>query len=1393
MATVLLLTSSIGFSQQVQKVSPAGTQYFLYTPPAYSAGDGPYPLLVFLHGLGGMGDDLDLLLTHKDQIPAKFIAQGTWPYDQFIVVTPQLRRDESVTDVREQVWPPEMVDEVVRKVQADYAVNSSKIYVTGLSMGAHGSYSYAAAYPSKVAAAVIVSGAPDSTIACQVKDVPLWAFHGSDDRQVWPVFTAGVIRELNACSPAGKFRPRLNMLYARRHEGWDEIYNNTSSYNIYDWMLKFTKNNPANTPPYVNAGLDFTIAHSDKPIHLFGEFFDSDGTIANVFWRKVNGPAVNLDDTDKRFLKLSNFATGTYEFELTVTDNAGAQKSDRVSVNIVSGGAGMSVTGLTLMDASNEQDIAALRDGYVLNPQTVTNEINIRATATGSPQSVRFKVNGNHNARTADPPFLLADLRWTIEEGEYLVCATPYSGRKGTGTAGVTQCFKIIVSSQAVEEPEEPVDPEEPEEPVDPEEPEEPVDPEDPEEPVDPEEPEEPVDPEEPEEPVDPEEPEEPVDPEEPELPVSHFYARAEADLSQLSGWSSNPEGTGVSPGSFSTDGQIFDVTGKVELNNPLAIGGTGTLFRIRTGGELVLNSGLTAEIDMEPQSVLHVNTNHPVTPGTLHPSSVTHFNTNALVIPAADYGHLNFHGPGSAKTLAPGTTRIAGNFTVDDAVGVEGAADPGSVLVLSGNMNIAATENFVPAVPFSMVFNKGSAQNFSLGAARAAFQMISVGSNTTVELTGSENNTILQLGSDTGGGLSVASGGTFNVKRNDLIITGQGTLNPENQSGAVGFSQSSLQVISASPTNSNLYALAGRDSLRNLIVNLTGTGNLVLRSPLYVVDHVNVMQGEVNSNGFLSLVSTASHTGRIGKSEGNGFVSGDVIFQRFIGRGKQVRYLGFPVSGATVQELQSFIPVTGDFNGASVVDGMGNSPSLHFFDETRGGWIAYPEGDNTATLVTGRGYSVSTLDEARDTKIILTGPLQRGDFTYALTPNPANDPDRGWNLIGNPYASPVQWDAGGWIRKGSGTAAYVLDDRYPGGRFLVWDGETGDAEFEGIISQGQAFFIRTTAAAPVLTLTEEAKVDTSSNLWRGHKTETYGDHLIVTMKQNDLTDRTYLKFSDAGENHFDESDAVKRRNGYFSLSSLSSDSVSLAINHSRESRCDRSIALAVDSGTPGRYTLAFEGSLFSYEAVEIILIDHFTASVTPLAAGSAYTFDITADPASFGSKRFAIAIPSGTIEGPAISVAENILTSNITSGNQWLLDGEEIEGATSQTYVPEVTGEYTLRTTTDGCSEVSEPVFITVTVTGIHENKNGEVIFYPNPASDFIHIRLQTPEPGKVYYTITNTLGMQVAQGEAENEKMINGSEIDVRALPSGVYFLNLRTSGWRFQTKFIVDPTGP
>jgi hypothetical protein len=426
-SAILLLSCVASIAQQVAYQSPAGTKFLLYTPPSYSNA-GNHPMLISLHGVDEIGDDITKLTNGGPLAPSRLIATSKWPASRPLLVLSPLLSSTVVGPDPE--WPANYIDEVVQYVVANYRVDPNRIYITGLSRGGTGVWTYAAAFPNRIAGMVPISGVNDVSTACAIKDIPIWAFHGEADQVIQTFYPIDMANAINNCQPAAKFKPHVSLMEVREHTGWNEVYNESNGYPVFDWLLKFTKGSTTNTAPYVNAGADRQFLMRSGSLHIVGDYFDSDGTINNVQWTKISGPTITLSNTDNKFLTLTNLQTGTFEFQLTVTDDDGAQTSDRVVITILASSTLPVVTDLVLVNGLTNSDIGNLTEGRVINLTTENlSQINIRAAAS-SAGSVRFSVNSDQNTITVSTaPYLIKPAtspkpEWEIKTGEYLVCGT---------------------------------------------------------------------------------------------------------------------------------------------------------------------------------------------------------------------------------------------------------------------------------------------------------------------------------------------------------------------------------------------------------------------------------------------------------------------------------------------------------------------------------------------------------------------------------------------------------------------------------------------------------------------------------------------------------------------------------------------------------------------------------------------------------------------------------------------------------------------------------------------------------------------------------------------------------------------------------------------------------
>ena len=128
---------------------------------------------------------------------------------------------------------------------AHYDVDPSRVYITGLSCGAIGSWGYLGAHTNeRVAAAVLIAGDGHdaySQAGCALGKVPIWAFHGDADTTVLPSGSVDPINALDACTNPAAVDAKLTLYPGVGHNSWDQTYNLSSGNDIYAWMLGYTK------------------------------------------------------------------------------------------------------------------------------------------------------------------------------------------------------------------------------------------------------------------------------------------------------------------------------------------------------------------------------------------------------------------------------------------------------------------------------------------------------------------------------------------------------------------------------------------------------------------------------------------------------------------------------------------------------------------------------------------------------------------------------------------------------------------------------------------------------------------------------------------------------------------------------------------------------------------------------------------------------------------------------------------------------------------------------------------------------------------------------------------------------------------------------------------------
>lgn len=198
--------------------------YLFYLPEGYGKDDKPWPLMIFLHGADERGSDLERVKMHG---PSKMVSQNrNLP---FIIASPQCPKDK---------WWPNLTVNVIAMIDditENYNVDRSRIYLTGLSMGGYGTWTIACAYPDRFAAIVPICGGGRPFVAANLKDVPVWAFHGEKD----DVVPLGESQKMTAAVKRAGGSAKLTIYPEAGHDSWTETYNNEE---LYKWLLSHRKN-----------------------------------------------------------------------------------------------------------------------------------------------------------------------------------------------------------------------------------------------------------------------------------------------------------------------------------------------------------------------------------------------------------------------------------------------------------------------------------------------------------------------------------------------------------------------------------------------------------------------------------------------------------------------------------------------------------------------------------------------------------------------------------------------------------------------------------------------------------------------------------------------------------------------------------------------------------------------------------------------------------------------------------------------------------------------------------------------------------------------------------------------------------------------------------------------
>lgn len=203
--------------------------YRLFVPKSASR-EHPLPIVVFLHGSGERGDDNARQLIHGVREFTALEAQESHPC---FVAAPQCPADARWVDDAQLMSLEALVEALVE--DAGGAIDSDRIYLTGLSMGGQGAWHLAARSTHRFAALVPICGRGDPLLAPRLVTLPTWVFHGAMDGVVPVTETHSMVEALRAAGG----QPQVTIYEDVDHDSWTRTYADTA---LHAWLFAQRRN-----------------------------------------------------------------------------------------------------------------------------------------------------------------------------------------------------------------------------------------------------------------------------------------------------------------------------------------------------------------------------------------------------------------------------------------------------------------------------------------------------------------------------------------------------------------------------------------------------------------------------------------------------------------------------------------------------------------------------------------------------------------------------------------------------------------------------------------------------------------------------------------------------------------------------------------------------------------------------------------------------------------------------------------------------------------------------------------------------------------------------------------------------------------------------------------------
>jgi len=589
---------------------------------------------------------------------------------------------------------------------------------------------------------------------------------------------------------------------------------------------------------------------------------------------------------------------------------------------------------------------------------------------------------------------------------------------------------------------------------------------------------------------------------------------------------------------------------------------------------------------------------------------------------------------------------------------------------------------------------------------------------------------------------------GTFTAGTSTVVFKGQAA---QTVGFAVGASQTSFNNLTIDNDGSNV-------SLTPSLVSVTGV--------------VSMLEGTLQTNGNLRLVSNSAGSGSIGEIKSGAAVSGNVELQRFIPSIPSSQGYWFnlacPIQGQTVASWNDDIVTTGFPGSDFPTYGFNN---VQYYNEslpgpTNTGYVGVTNVTNS--LEANRGYYVWLAGAAQN--LDNTGLIQSGQvsvpLSYTVT-SPGTVFDYGWNLIGNPYPSEVDWNLVSASLTGP-KVYYVYDFQTNTYKFRNATTNTGTAS--RYIAHSQGFLVKVNTSGQNLVFQETHKTNTGAAFERS---EDVSNALVaVRWAKGNQSDESLIVFDGDAASSYDDYDVADLQSPFAEAVEMSLQSAdgALLAQDARPYSAEIQIPVSVKMPEAGVYTFTVLDAQNLPLGACLTLEDMITGERTSLTQGAIVTVEV-AEP--FEGVRFIIrSTPAAQLVVTGTSchgVADASIDVEVPSADWHVAlesgDGYEFMANGSVTFDHLMAGEYTLQVEHATCGVstetilVEQPSQVRAVVSGVepvqcNTGSTGMITFEVENASWFS-------------YEVRNSLNQVVRSANIEgSNELVEGLEADVYSI---------------------------